>query len=142
MAAIRHRPRPGAAVGDRAAPGVGEREAPSVAGAGGEGLGQIARVTRVEWPVTARIAGRVGQAEPRSQRHREIYGPAEAGGRAHGSADAGGRADGPAEAGGRADGPAEAGGRADGPVDAGGRAPGSVDARVHGPARAGEVVRA
>ena len=39
MAAIVRRPVPGATVGDRAAPGVREREAPLVASTGGEGVG-------------------------------------------------------------------------------------------------------
>jgi hypothetical protein len=101
LAAARRRPGPGATVGDRAAPGVGEREAPSVASAGGEGAGQIAGLTRVEWPVTTRVAGCVGHAEPRGQRHREIHGPAGAGGGVYGPAGAGGGVYGPAEAGGR-----------------------------------------
>src|SRR5690242_2337991 len=105
VAAAHGRPGPGATMGDGAAPGVGEREAPSVASAGGEGAGQIAGLTRVEWPVTACVAGRVGDAEPRGQRHREIHGSAEARGRVYGPAEARGRVYGPAEAGGRVYGP-------------------------------------
>src|SRR5207249_3731403 len=96
-------------VGDRAALRVGEGEAPSVAGAGGEGVGQIAGVTRVERSVAARVAGRVGQSEPRRQRHREIHGAVETGGLVDGAAQTGGLINGAVETGGLVDGAAQTG---------------------------------
>src|SRR5262249_27927337 len=127
------RPGPGATVGDGAAPGVGERETPSVASAGGEGAGEIVGVARVEWPVTAGVAGCIGQTEPRGQRHREVHGSAEAGGWVHGSAEGGGWVHGSGEGGGWVHGSAEAGGWVHGSAE-----PGNM---VRRPAEAREVVR-